>query len=202
MFIAATTMLTRTYRPPERIQAQTLNDFLVFGAQATASLMAGLALATIGWRQLNLATLPLIGAVLVALLATGRQRRALPPRRGRGSPDLGDDRLRPASRARRVGSGSSWSIGWASGGRRWLPATIRRRTSCGRVAASSKANGGAAAEADQVHLLQAQLVDQVDDRGGVTGDRPGASFGGRSRRCPAGRGHRPSGRCRAAPRSG
>ncbi len=78
MFIAATTMLTRTYRPAERIQAQTLNDFLVFGAQATASLMAGLALATIGWRQLNLVTLPLIAAVLVALVATGRQRRALP----------------------------------------------------------------------------------------------------------------------------
>jgi len=77
MFIAATTMLTRTYRPSERIQAQTLNDFLVFGAQATASLMAGLALATIGWRQLNLATLPLIAAVLIALIATGRQRRAI-----------------------------------------------------------------------------------------------------------------------------
>ena len=79
MFIAATTMLTRTYRPAERIQAQTLNDFLVFAAQATASLMAGLALATIGWRQLNLVTLPLIAAVLVALVATGRQRRALVP---------------------------------------------------------------------------------------------------------------------------
>ncbi len=77
MFIAATTMLTRTYRPAERIRAQTLNDFLVFGAQAVASLMAGLALATIGWRQLNVATLPLIGAVLIALAATGRQRRAL-----------------------------------------------------------------------------------------------------------------------------
>lgn len=78
MFIAATTMLTRTYRPAERIQAQTLNDFLVFAAQATASLMAGLALATIGWRTLNLVTLPLILAVLIALAATGRQRRPLP----------------------------------------------------------------------------------------------------------------------------
>ena len=77
MFIAATTLLTRTYRPAERIQAQTLNDFLVFGAQALASLMAGLALATIGWRQLNIATLPLIAAVLVALAVTSRQRRPL-----------------------------------------------------------------------------------------------------------------------------
>jgi MFS family permease len=67
MFIAATTLLTTTYRPHERIQAQTLNDFLVFGAQATASLMAGLALATIGWKLLNLATLPLLVAVLASI---------------------------------------------------------------------------------------------------------------------------------------
>jgi MFS family permease len=77
MFIAATTLLTRTYRPAERIQAQTLNDFLVFGAQAVASLMAGFALATIGWRQLNIATLPLVAAVLIALAVGSRQRRPL-----------------------------------------------------------------------------------------------------------------------------
>ncbi len=72
MFIAATTLLTKTYRPHERIQAQTLNDFLVFGAQASASLLAGVAIATIGWRLLNLATLPLVAAVLVALAFTRR----------------------------------------------------------------------------------------------------------------------------------
>ncbi|MGH8250754.1 MAG: MFS transporter [Steroidobacteraceae bacterium] len=76
MFIAATTMLTRTYRPQERIQTQTLNDFLVFGAQAAASLMAGLALATIGWTALNLVTLPLLAAVLLAVAALGRRRTA------------------------------------------------------------------------------------------------------------------------------
>ena len=74
MFIAATTMLTQTYRPHERIQAQTLNDFFVFGAQAGASLLAGFALTTIGWERLNLATLPLLGAVLLATAAAGRQR--------------------------------------------------------------------------------------------------------------------------------
>ncbi len=76
LFIAATTMLTKTYRPHERIQAQTLNDFLVFGSQAAASLLAGLALATIGWKELNLATLPLLVAVLVATLAISRPRAA------------------------------------------------------------------------------------------------------------------------------
>ena len=54
LFIAATTMLTKTYRRGERIQAQTLNDFLVFGSQAVASLLAGLAVTTIGWERLNL----------------------------------------------------------------------------------------------------------------------------------------------------
>jgi MFS family permease len=76
MFIAATTLLTRSYRPHERVQAQTLNDFLVFGAQAVASLLAGFALATIGWQALNLATLPLLAAVLVAIAWTARRRAA------------------------------------------------------------------------------------------------------------------------------
>ena len=78
MFIAATTLLTTTYRPHERIQTQTLNDFLVFGAQATASLLAGLALATIGWKQLNLATLPLLVAVLAAVTLAGRPQAVAP----------------------------------------------------------------------------------------------------------------------------
>ncbi len=78
LFIAATTMLTKTYRAQERVQAQTLNDFLVFGAQAVASLLAGLAVTTLGWERLNLATLPLLAAVLVAMLTLGR-RPALAP---------------------------------------------------------------------------------------------------------------------------
>ena len=74
LFIAATTMLTRTYRAQERIQAQTLNDFLVFGAQAIASLLAGVAVTAIGWEPLNYATLPLLAAVLVSAAAVGRRQ--------------------------------------------------------------------------------------------------------------------------------
>ncbi|HKX98416.1 MAG TPA: MFS transporter [Steroidobacteraceae bacterium] len=73
LFIAATTLLTKTYTRGERVQAQTLNDFLVFGAQATASLLAGVAVTTIGWERLNLATLPLLAAVLLATLAISRR---------------------------------------------------------------------------------------------------------------------------------
>lgn len=78
LFIAATTMLTKTYRREERIQAQTLNDFLVFGSQATASLLAGLAVTTIGWTHLNLATLPLLAAVLVGIGAISRRAEPVP----------------------------------------------------------------------------------------------------------------------------
>ena len=73
LFIAATTLLTKTYTRGERIHAQTLNDFLVFGSQATASLLAGVAVTTVGWERLNLATLPLLAAVLLATLAIGRR---------------------------------------------------------------------------------------------------------------------------------
>lgn len=76
LFIAGTTLLTRTYRPQERIQVQTLNNFMVFGAQAIASLMAGIALATIGWQRLNLATLPLLAAVLLSLALGARRLRS------------------------------------------------------------------------------------------------------------------------------
>lgn len=76
MFIAGTTLLTRTYCPHEQIRVQTLNDFMVFGAQAVASLLAGFALATIGWECLNLATLPLLAAVLWSVARAGQPRRA------------------------------------------------------------------------------------------------------------------------------
>ena len=76
LFIAGTTLLTRSYRPQERIEVQTVNDFMVFGAQAIASLMAGVALATIGWQHLNLATLPFLAAVLLSLAFAARRRHA------------------------------------------------------------------------------------------------------------------------------
>ncbi|MGQ0383829.1 MAG: MFS transporter [Gammaproteobacteria bacterium] len=75
MFVAATTLLTRSYRLHERLQAQTLNDFLVFAAQAAASLAAGAALSAMGWTWLNLAALPAVIAVMAAL-AWSRPARA------------------------------------------------------------------------------------------------------------------------------
>ncbi len=65
LFVAATTLVTTTYRPNEKGKAQALNDFLVFGTTATASFFAGLLQERIGWAPLNTnATVLLIGPVI------------------------------------------------------------------------------------------------------------------------------------------
>ncbi len=61
-------MLTETYRPEEKNTVQGLNDFLVFGSVAAASLSSATLYATMGWERLNLAAFPVI-AVCVAALA-------------------------------------------------------------------------------------------------------------------------------------
>lgn len=66
-FIGATAMLTDCYRPEERARAQGLNDFLVFGSVAFASLMSGLTLNTLGWDWLNWVVFPVVALCLLAL---------------------------------------------------------------------------------------------------------------------------------------
>lgn len=67
LYVAATTLLTESYRPAERARVQGLNEFLVFGATAVASLAAGAAQATLGWGSVNAIAAPI---VIVALAAT------------------------------------------------------------------------------------------------------------------------------------
>ena len=64
LFVAGTTLLSRSVDPASRHRAQALNDFVVFGSQACASLLAGLAVQQIGWQALNLVTLPLLAAMI------------------------------------------------------------------------------------------------------------------------------------------
>ena len=71
MFVAGTTLLTRTYRASERFRAQGLNDFAIFGTQAVASLLAGSAIQSIGWSWVNLICLPLL---LIVTLVAARTR--------------------------------------------------------------------------------------------------------------------------------
>jgi MFS family permease len=64
LFVAGTTLLSRSVDPASRHRAQALNDFAVFGSQACASLLAGLAVQLIGWKALNMVTLPLLAAMI------------------------------------------------------------------------------------------------------------------------------------------
>jgi MFS family permease len=76
-FIGGTTLVTETYRPEEKERVQALNDVLVFGFVALASLSSGHLLVLGGWNLVNLAVYPV---AIFCLLALG----FLWLRRGRG----------------------------------------------------------------------------------------------------------------------
>ncbi|MEX0852128.1 MAG: MFS transporter [Bauldia sp.] len=76
-FVGATAMLIETYRPEEKGKVQGLNDFLVFGSVALASLSSGHLFSTVGWERINWVAFPIIGAsaLTLALGALGERRR-------------------------------------------------------------------------------------------------------------------------------
>jgi predicted MFS family arabinose efflux permease len=59
-FIGATNLLTQTYQPADKAKIQGLNDFLVFGSSAIASILAGYWQSLFGWEILNMLMLPAI----------------------------------------------------------------------------------------------------------------------------------------------
>lgn len=67
LFIGATTLLPQSYRPNERFKVQALNDFVIFGVQAVASLSAGWFIFAVGWKMLLILTLPFILFQLIVL---------------------------------------------------------------------------------------------------------------------------------------
>lgn len=66
-FIGATAMLADTYRPEERGRVQGLNDFLVLGAAAIASLLSGKLIGGPGWTFINMIVFPVVVISLAAL---------------------------------------------------------------------------------------------------------------------------------------
>ncbi|EYR83771.1 MFS transporter [Shinella sp. DD12] len=72
-FIGATAMLASTHQLEERTRAQGLNDFLVFGSVAIASLSSGPVLNSSGWALLNTLVFPIVALVLVPLLWSWRR---------------------------------------------------------------------------------------------------------------------------------
>ena len=69
LFVGGTTMLTYSYNMAERYRAQAVNEFLVFGTSATASLLAGTMMYYFGWNRLMLIPIPILILICVALLA-------------------------------------------------------------------------------------------------------------------------------------
>jgi len=69
LYVGATTMLTYTYSTAERFRAQGVNDFMVFGTSAIASLLAGSVMYYFGWFKLMLIPLPVLLIVCVVLIA-------------------------------------------------------------------------------------------------------------------------------------
>jgi MFS family permease len=67
-FIGATAMLTETYTEAERSKTQGINDFLLFGSVAFASLMSGQTLNAFGWYMLNWIVFPVVMICLISLV--------------------------------------------------------------------------------------------------------------------------------------
>ncbi|MGE4170538.1 MAG: MFS transporter [Candidatus Margulisiibacteriota bacterium] len=63
LYLAGSTRISVDFTGPERFKAQGLNDLLVFGTQAIASLGAGWLLFAVGWKTLVLLPLPLLGVL-------------------------------------------------------------------------------------------------------------------------------------------
>jgi MFS family permease len=68
LYVGGTTMLTYTYSVAERFRAQAVNEFLVFGTSATASLLAGTVLYFFDWGVLMLIPIPFLIVICVALI--------------------------------------------------------------------------------------------------------------------------------------
>jgi predicted MFS family arabinose efflux permease len=73
LYVGATVLLTRSYRPSERFRAQAFNDFTIFGIQAFTSLSAGTVLFQSNWNTLLLLNLPALALMLV-IIGAGRQQ--------------------------------------------------------------------------------------------------------------------------------
>src|SRR6266850_4951024 len=76
LYTGGTTLLTETYRPEERAQAQGANDQAIFLMMLVSSFSSGVAVTTAGWERVNLFALPLIAIVAVALVWFAAHQRS------------------------------------------------------------------------------------------------------------------------------
>ncbi|MCC5866967.1 MAG: MFS transporter [Gammaproteobacteria bacterium] len=77
LFVGGTTLLATSHRSAERFRVQAVNEFVVFGTTALASLLAGVLLQSLGWETINLLMLPLLALTLVFVLRSAVLRRSV-----------------------------------------------------------------------------------------------------------------------------
>ena len=78
LFIGATTLLPKSYRVSERFKVQALNDFVIFGIQAVASLSSGWFIYAVGWKTLLLINLPFIFFQLIVIIKWAGLKKDIP----------------------------------------------------------------------------------------------------------------------------
>jgi MFS family permease len=76
LFIGGTTLLTECYDPGEKAKVQAVNDFLVFGTVAGASLSSGTLLHLVGWHAVLYGAVPFLALTGLANLWLLRRRAA------------------------------------------------------------------------------------------------------------------------------
>ncbi len=76
MFVGGTTLLTQSHRPAERAKVQGINDLVVFGSVAVASLSSGVLLQSFGWHAVSYGALPFLVLAGIAVLAFALARRS------------------------------------------------------------------------------------------------------------------------------
>ena len=74
-FTGGTVLLTEVHTPSERAKVQGMNDFILFSGLAISALSAGMIFHFFGWMWVNLATAPLILAVLLPAIWLRSVRR-------------------------------------------------------------------------------------------------------------------------------
>jgi len=80
-FIASTALLSTAYRPGEASKVQGLNEQVVFGVMALASILSGVLLSAIGWQSINVLVIPVATLAILTLAwgGMGRSRVAKKP---------------------------------------------------------------------------------------------------------------------------
>lgn len=74
-YVGGSTLLTKAYRPAERARVQASHDFAVYATTATAAALAGFLQQKSGWMAINVAALPLMAIVVLAMFWLGHKQR-------------------------------------------------------------------------------------------------------------------------------